>query len=270
MTGSSATASTLQTFTKGLQILEVLEQSNGKGLTAAELARQLHLPKTSVHRLLVTLQQRGYVERDEDGGRYALGLRILTLASALLSDLDLRRVGLPYLTELGRRVGETVHLVVLDQERREVVTVERIEGHSPLSLRTQIGSRRPMYCTAVGKAMLAFLEQEVFRQVVTDGLAAITAQTITDPRRLEVELQEVRTRGYALDDEEFTVGVRCVAAPIFDHRCGVAGAVSIAAPAFRTPMPQIVGLSGPVMETARGISERLGYRPAMTWIGARS
>jgi len=247
----------------------VLGQSQGKGLSAAELAHQLRLPKSTVHRLLATLQQHGYVERDEDGGGYTIGLQILTLASALLNDLDLRRVGLPYLAELGRRVGETVHLVVLDPERREAVTVERIEGISPLSLRTQIGSRRPLHCTAVGKAMLAFLELETFRQVVESGLAAVTPQTITDPHRLEVVLREVRTRGYALDDEEFTVGVRCIAAPMFDHRCIVVGAVSIAAPAFRTPMSEIVELSGPLMETARCISERLGFRAAMTWIGMR-
>lgn len=269
MTAESSAPSTLQTFTKGLQILEVLGQGNGRGLTLAEVARELNLPKTSAYRLLVTLEQRGYAERDEDGGRYSLGLRVLTLASTLLNDLDVRRVGLPYLTQLNRQVRETVHLVVLDQNQHEVVTVERIEGQSPLSLRTQMGSRRPMYCTAVGKAMLAFLEQDVLERVVAEGLPAITARTITDPRCLAAELQEVRSRGYATDDEEFTVGVRCIAAPLFDHRNGVVGAVSVAAPAFRTSVPQVVEFSGPLMDAARGISERLGFRPAMNWVGAR-
>jgi IclR family KDG regulon transcriptional repressor len=253
----------LLTFGNGLQVLEAIAESGPRGLTAADLSRRLGFHKSSLHRLLVTLQQRGYIDRTDDD-RYCLGLRVLTLASSLLNDLDLRRIGLPYLRQLSSQVHETVHLVMLDRSQDEVVTLERIEGKSELSLRTRIGSRRPLYCTGVGKAMLAFLEHEVFARVVENGLKEVTAQTITDPGCLASELQNVRMRGYALDDEEYTIGVRCLAAPVFDYRGDVVGAVSVAAPAFRTSIADLVAVADPVTATATQISERLGFRPALS------
>lgn len=252
---------TLQTFEKGLQVLEALAESGQQGVALADLARQLGFHKSSLYRLVTTLQQRGYVERKAEDDCYRLGLRILSLASSQLNDLGLHRIGFPYLKELSRQVHDTIHLVALDRDK--AVTVDRIEGDSPLSLRTQIGTRRPLYCTAVGKAMLAFLDQAAVTRELEAGLSAVTPQTITDPKRLVAELQEIRAKGYALDDEEYTVGVRCVAAPVFDYRGEALGAVSLSAPAFRTTMPQVIELAIPVSRTARLISERLGFRPSM-------
>lgn len=257
----SSAPGSLQTFEKGLQVLEALAECGQNGATLADLSRQLGFHKSSLYRLIITLQQRGYVERRVEDDRYRLGLQVLSLACAQLNGLDFHRVGFPYLRDLGRQVHDTIHLAALDRE--EAVTVDRIEGDSSLSLRTQVGARRPLYCTAVGKAMLAFVDQPFIARVLEAGLKAVTPQTTTDPKQFLAELQEIRVQGYALDDEEYIVGVRCIAAPIFDYHCEVLGAVSLSVPVFRTTMSQLIELAAPVTETARLISERLGFRPAM-------
>jgi DNA-binding IclR family transcriptional regulator len=252
---------TLQTLEKGLLVLEGLAQHGHHGSTLAELVRQFDMNKSSLYRLLVTLMQHGWVERDTTE-RYRVGLKVIGLAPVVLNDVDVRRVGSPYLRDLSQQVQDTVHLTVLDND--EVVTVDRIEGASPLNIRTQIGNRRPLYCSAAGKAILAFRDDDAVARELSRGLKPLTARTITDPKALVAQLQGIRLRGVAFDDEERIEGVRCVAAPIFDHS-EVVGAVSLSAPAFRVSVDQLNELAGPVAETASRISERLGFRPVLLW-----
>lgn len=248
----------LSTLDKGLRVLEMLARPDaGDGLTLTELANRLGMHRTTLFRFLVTLRVRGYVEREPDSDRYRLGIGVLTLAASLLNNLDIRRVARPVLLSLRNTSQELVHLAVLKDDG--VVTVDRFEGQRSLSLQTEVGARRPAYCTASGKAMLAYLADDRVSAILASGMPAITPRTIVTPGAMRRHLAEVRRLGYAVDDEERTDGVRCVAAAVFGHDGEVVAAISLAAPIIRFPWERVTALGAEVALAAATISRRLGY-----------
>jgi DNA-binding IclR family transcriptional regulator len=248
----------LRTFDKGLTILEGLAEIGRHGTTTVELGRRLGLHRTTVHRFLQTLARRGYAEQISDSDRYRVGLKVLGLASATMAGLSLRDVAMPILEALNQATNETVHLVMMD--RGEVVTIDRIEAEHPVALRTYIGARRPAYCSAAGKAMLAYMPQTQVDQVLALGMPPRTAKTITDPVQFKAQLWEVTRRGFALDDEENLEGVRCAAAPVFNLEGRLAGGISLSAPAMRVDDARLLELAGLVRDAARELSSLLGYQ----------
>ncbi len=251
----------LSTLDKGLRVLEYLAQPDAsEGLTLTELAQRLGMHRTTLFRFLVTLRHRGYIERDEDSDRYRLGVGVLALASSLLNNLDVRRIARPVLLDLRNTTQELVHLAVLKEDG--VVTVDRIEGQRSLSLQTEVGARRPAYLTASGKAIMAHMTEMRVREILAAGMPAVTARTITTPEAMLQNLAEARRLGYAIDDEERTEGVRCVAAPVFNHEGEVVAAISLAAPTMRFPDDRVAALGKDVAAAAATISRRLGYTRA--------
>jgi DNA-binding IclR family transcriptional regulator len=249
---------TLSTLDRGLRILELLAGEEAKsGLTLTELGRALGMHRSTLFRFLATLRARGYIDRDPVTDRYRLGSRVLTIAGAFLDNLDIRHVARPALQDLCNRTHELVHLATLDHG--EVVTIERIEGKHPVSLQTGVGARRPVYCTASGKAILACLPAETVDRILAQGMAAYTPRTITSPELMHEHLAEVRRLGYAVDDEERIEGVRCAAAPVFGHDGTVAGAISVAAPVQRASLERLQQLGEEVRMTAEEISRQLGF-----------
>jgi IclR family acetate operon transcriptional repressor len=249
---------TLRTVEKALSLLEELARAAWPGVGGGDLGLRLGLHRTTLSRFLATLVRRGYVELIEGTDRYRIGVKALELASAPLRGLPLREIGAPILEQLNRATHETVHIVVLDGG--EVVTIDRLEAERPITLRTDIGSRRPAYASAAGKAMLAHRPEAEVDEILARGMPARTANTITTPLRLKAQLQEIRMRGYALDDEENVEGIRCAAAPVFDLTGRLAGAVSLAAPTYRVDLPRLLELAVPVVEAAHRLSRQLGYR----------
>jgi DNA-binding IclR family transcriptional regulator len=249
---------TLSTLDRGLRILELLAGDDAKtGLTLTELGRALGMHRSTLFRFLATLRSRGYIDRDPVTDRYRLAARVLTLAGAFLDGLDIRHVARPALQALCDRTQELVHLAILD--RGDVVTIERIEGKHPVSLQTGIGARRPIYCTASGKAILAHVPVAEVERILAPGMAAFTPRTITSPALMHAHLAEVRRVGYAIDDEERIEGVRCVAAPVFGYDGTVVGAISVAAPAHRAPLDRLQQLGEDVGATADALSRQLGF-----------
>lgn len=248
----------LRTFDKGLTILEGLAEIGRQGATTGELGRRLGLHRTTVHRFLQTLARRGYAEQISDSDRYRMGLKVLGLASSTMAGLSLREVGMPILEALHQATNETVHLVMMD--RGEVITIDRIEAEHPVALRTYIGARRPAYCSAAGKAMLAYMPAAQVDQILAQGMPSRTPNTITDPLRFKAELWEVTQRGYALDDEENLEGVRCAAAPVFSLEGRLAGGISLSAPSMRVDAVLLQELAGRVLDAARDLSSLLGYQ----------
>jgi DNA-binding IclR family transcriptional regulator len=248
----------LSTLDKGLRVLEALARPTAvDGLTLTELAHLLGMHRTTLFRFLVTLRARGYIERDPDTDRYRLGIGVLVLATSLLNNLDIRRIAHPVLLDLRNSTHELVHLAVLNEDA--VVTVDRIEGQRPLSLQTEVGARRPAYCTASGKAILAHLPGPRVDAVLAAGMPAVTPRTITTPEAMAHELATVRACGYAVDDEERIEGVRCVAAPVFGHDGEVVAAVSLAAPTMRFAPDRVTAVGAEVAAAALTISCRLGF-----------
>jgi len=256
----NADAAAVRTLEKGLTILEALASIGREGTTSVALGRMLGLHRTTVHRFLQTLTRRTYVEQISDSDRYRLGIGALRLASASMLGLSLRDVGLPVLEALRRETGETVQTVILDPSG-EVVTIDRLDAEHPIGLRTYIGARRPAYCSAAGKAMLAFKSEAEVDEILARGMLARTPSTITDPLLLKAQLWEVTRRGFAIDDEENMEGVRCVAAPVFDFGGRLAGAVSLLAPSMRVERSQLPALGARTAEAARTLSDQLGHHP---------
>ncbi len=242
------------TVDKALRILELLGQGE---LRLVDLSASLGEHKSTVQRLLVTLQARGFVRQDEQTKRYSLGLKLLQLASLTLADMDLREAAREPMQRLGDLSQETVHLGVYDEP--QVVYIDKIESTFPIRMYSRVGARAESYCTGVGKALIAFLtDYEVERYLRKVSFTRFTPHTIVTPRGLREEIARIRARGYALDLQEHEEGVRCAAAPIFGLDGRVAGAISVAAPAFRKSESDIEGLAPAVIETARQISANLG------------
>lgn len=250
--------SILSTLDKGLHVLNILSTTGSPGgLTLTELSREIGMHRTTLFRILATLQARRLVERDGETDRYQIGLGVLALASARLRAIDLRHVARPMLQRLCAVARETVFLAVLDGH--EIVTIERFEGPQVIALRTEIGGRRPAYCTASGKAIMAELDADAVERILAQGMPVRTARTITSPMVMRHHLDEARQRGFAIDDEERLEGVRCVGAPIFGYDGYVCGAISIAAPALRTPWERLQALGAETHKAACEISQQMGF-----------
>ena len=250
--------SILSTLDKGLYVLQVIaDESAPAGASLTEISLATGINRTTLYRILATLEIRNFVFRDHLTDRYSLGMGLLSLTSKLLRSLNVREISRPILEEWSRQTQELVFLTV--QDRDEIVTVEAFESSQQISMRAAIGERRPMYCTASGKAILAHLPELDVTRIMARGMPAITPRTITSPVVLRHNLVEVRVRGYAMDDEERHEGVRCVAAPIFNAGGRVIAATSIAAPAMRTSWERLEQLGLEVRDVASLISSQLGF-----------
>ncbi|QGP90693.1 Transcriptional regulator KdgR [Neomoorella glycerini] len=248
----------VQSLEKGLKILEALAAA-AEGVGLSDLSRRLGLNKSTVYRMLATLKAYGYVDQEQATGKYTLGLKILDLSGSLLERLDARIIAHPYLKELAARSQEVAHMVVRDGP--EAVYVDKVEGNRTIRMYSQIGRRVALHSTAVGKAILAFLPPEEIEKVIASrGLPRFTPRTITTMTALQAELARVRECGYAIDDGENEEGIRCVGAPIFDHRGQVVAALSISGPTLHFTLERVPGLGQLVRQAGEEISRRLGYR----------
>lgn len=217
---------TVPSLDKALCILELLTQSC-TGLTLPDLVDRSGLAKSSVHYLLVTLERRGYVHRNERAGRYLLGTKLFSLANSALKGLDLRQKCAPHLAMLRMRTGLTVHLGILEQT--EVVLISKHDGQTGPRTATWLGKRMEIHCTGLGKALSAFLpEAEINAIIQAHGFGRHNENTICSPRRFREELERVARMGYAIDDEEDELGMRCVGVPIFGFGGRPMAAVSVA------------------------------------------
>lgn len=247
----------VKSVSRALDIITLVSLKKG-GLGVTEIAKQIDINKSSVYRILSTLVQYGYIEQDEDTGRYKLGYKFLEISSKLLESIDLRAEAKPFLQQLENETNEVIHLVVYDQG--EVVYIEKLEGNQTLRMHSKVGKRAPMHCTSVGKAILAHLPSSVVHDILErKGLAYHTDHTITNKEDFIRELANVKRKGYALDLQENEVGINCIAVPIFDHLGKVVAAVSISGPSMRMTDERMKRLQVRLMDIGKQISARLGY-----------
>lgn len=250
---------TLKSVDKALQILEAFNISHPE-LSVSELEEILSLPKVSIYRFLRVLLKKGFIMQNSQTRKYRLGIKVFELGSIVLKDMELRKVAFPLIEELSKQSGETVHLGVLDG--KEVVSIEGSESGHSLRISLPIGKRVYLHSTGIGKAILAFLQDEEIDEIIKEkGLPRFMKNTITDPEALKQEIQLIRERGYAVDNEENEPGIRCVAAPILDSSQHVIASISISGPSVRITDERIPELANMVVETSQKISRRLGYIP---------
>jgi IclR family transcriptional regulator, KDG regulon repressor len=244
--------------------LEVLEVLGGfsRGLSLGEIAKTTGRPKGSIHRMLSTLVHTGFVAQDPESGRYALTFKLWQIGAAAVRDLDLVNIARPWLERLVAEVDETVHLAVLDPSG-SVMYISKVESPRSIRVQTQLGQLRPAWCTATGRALLAF-NPGIAAKVLGAPLQALTAKTVTDPKRIRTILADVATSGFAVTKSENHPEMGGIAAPIFDHNGNAIGACGVAIPAFRMDRDLIDRCVPHVLRAAGAISADLGYQPAET------
>ncbi len=246
----------ISSLEKGMRVLELLAEK--QALTASEVARELQTNRAGSHRFLATLRELGYVEKDARD-RYHLTFRVLELGMKVVNRYEILRIIRPYLLELSSLFNETVNLGHFDG--KDILHLDKIDSKEILRMDTPIGSRAPAYCTGLGKAILTFLPPEEFEDYLRAArLRRYTPNTITTRKALRNETKRIRSLGYAVDNEEMSSGLRCVAAPVFDHTGRVAYAVSISGPTLRMTPEVIERIHPKVRDVCRRLSEKLGNR----------
>ncbi len=248
----------VQSVDRALMLLEVIS-STPEGFTLTEIVQKTDLTKTTALRLINTLLHCGYVRREKGSYRYKLGFKVLTLSTEFQKSLQWKEEAIPFMKQLQEFSKETTNLAVLD--KADVVYIERIESTHIIRASFRVGKRLPINCTALGKAMLAFMEPQKVAEIIDDmEFVVCTDKTIDNKEDFLECLKTIRREGYAIDNEENQIGVRCVAAPIFDHNDQVIAALSVSGPIMRISDGYLVQLGHKVKETADNISLHIGRR----------
>lgn len=243
---------------KALQVLIVLGGER-RPLTLTEICHRVRLPKTTVFRYLQTLAACGFVSHDRGEDIYQLGARLFELGQLAGQQLRIRDIALPMMVDLRDRFNETVNLGILDG--CDIVYVEMVESHHALRMQATLGSRDPAYATALGRAMLAFMDDTSRQRHLPKQLAARTVYTVHTRPQLERVLREAKQTGYAVDDQENEDGARCVGAPVFEYPGRVVAALSVSAPTARLRPDLLEEVAAAVKNTAAAISSQLGHTP---------
>jgi DNA-binding IclR family transcriptional regulator len=244
----------VSSLAKGLRMLELLA-ANGD-MSAARMARCLDTGRAVSHRFLTTLRDLGYVEKTEEG-RFRLTFKVLELGMQKLDEFEIRRIAQPFMQEMAQAFGETVNLGHWDG--KTIVHLSKINSTEILRLDLGLGAVAPAYCTGLGKAVLAFLpERELEDYLQAVEWVAISPKTITTPEGLMADIEKIRQRGYAIDNEELSLGLRCVAAPVFDHTGRPTFALSVSSPTQRMPQKKIQAIQAKLVPLCRRLSRLIG------------
>lgn len=239
------------------QIIEFLACSKD-WVSLRTMARELDISAASAYRSLNSLKELGYVRQHPRDSKYQLTLKIAWVSAQVLENVQLRQVAHPFLQKLTSLTNETTHLAVL--EDREFVYIDKVDNTQAMRMRSRVGQRGQLYCTAAGKSMLAFLPQNEMDLLVPRlKFQPVTENTITDPAKFLEHLAKVRRLGYAVDDEENEMGIRCIGSPIYDHAGRLAGALSISGWTITMTRERIPQLAPELMLTCQHISNELGF-----------
>ncbi|MDQ3809469.1 MAG: IclR family transcriptional regulator [Chloroflexota bacterium] len=245
----------MSTIPRAIQVIDLLARRGPLGVRA--VAQQLELPLGSAHRILMDLAAESILERSATG-EWNLSYRLLEIVGTQLERVQLPRLVRPMLEQLATDTRETTFLAV--PSRDEIVYLDKVQTDLQLQLNVELGTRRPMHCTGLGKAILAFLPEAQQEQVLAAGpFRAFTPHTMTDAMLLRLDLERTRQRGYAIDREEIILGVHCVAVPILNHAGRAVGAISVAGTTPKTEGERFDVLVGRLKAAGEHVSRRLGF-----------
>jgi len=247
----------IQSAGRIFKVMELLADKGEMGLL--ELSQELGLNKSTVHRMLSSLIYMGYARQNETTQKYCLSFKLVTMAGKLLERTNILPIARPYLENLSRLSGETVHLV--QREGNHILYIDKVEANvGSIRMVSHVGMVHPMYCSGVGKAIMSTMGEEEAAQIWNESIIEKkTENTITDFNRLKQMLKQIKTQGYALDNEENELGVRCIAACIYDYHREVKYAFSVSGPVSRMTDQRIRELSNEVLKVQRELSAELGY-----------
>ena len=248
----------IQSVERALQILEYLSGPVSEaGIT--EIAAFMGLGKSTVYGLVNTLMQEGYLEQNPDNKRYRLGLKLFEMGCIVQERMDIREIARPYLKALSGHFRMTVHMAVYKD--REVVYIDKMDAPDTRIVYSQVGKRAPMYCTGIGKAVLAELNLDDAEWILSSQeLEALTPNTMTEKEEVLRALADIRKKGYSTDNEEVELGLKCVAAAIHDHQGKPVAAISISSSAVKMTEEKMEEAASQIKRAAAEISKKLGFR----------
>ncbi|PSM16782.1 HTH-type transcriptional regulator BhcR [Nitratireductor sp. StC3] len=248
----------VQSLDRAVAILKRVADANG--LSLSEIASAMGQAPSTVYRVLITLQKHGIVEFEQDTQLWFVGLEAFRIGSTFLGRTSLVEQSRPVMQELMAATGETANLAIIDGG--EVIFVSQVETHEPIRAFFRPGTRGPVHASGIGKALLAFLPPNRVERIIRDnGLTAFTDQTVADPARLGREIAAIRARGWAVDDEERTAGMRCIAAPVFNAYGEAVAGISISGPSVRVAPDKDAWHGALVRDAAARITDAVGGRP---------
>jgi IclR family KDG regulon transcriptional repressor len=232
-------------------------------LSVSEIGAKTGLHRSTAHRILMALEYNDLIKQNPSTGKYHLGIKLFKLGHQAVSQLNLREICRPFLSRLMNDTKETIHLAVLDDD--QVLYLDKVEGPHALRMPSRVGRHIPTYCTSLGKAMLSCLDDQEVKSILRrQTLKPHTENTVKNINQLLADLGSVRKRGYAVDNEEIEIGLRCVGAPLRDYTGGMVGAISVAAPSARLSEKNTPVIGRMVIAIAAGISEKLGFEKPKT------
>ncbi|MBG6248924.1 MULTISPECIES: glyoxylate bypass operon transcriptional repressor IclR [Symbiopectobacterium] len=248
----------VQSLTRGLTLLELIAQANGS-VALTDLAQQAGLPNSTTHRLLTTMQQQGFVRQVGDLGFWTIGSHAFIVGSSFLQSRNLLAMVHPMLRKLMEASGETVNLAVLDNSDHQAIIIDQVQCTALMRMSAPIGGKLPMHASGAGKAFLANLsDDQVSSLLHRKGLHAYTNATLVSPVHLKEDLAQIRRRGYSFDDEEHALGLRCIAACLFDEHREPFAAISISGPISRITDDRVTELGALVISAAKEVTLAYG------------
>jgi DNA-binding IclR family transcriptional regulator len=242
---------------RALQIMDCFSNEHPER-GVSEIAQLVGLHKATTHRIVTTLVNYGYLERSSDGQKYKLGMRLANLGNKVIRHIELRNEALPYMTALVAKLDEACDLSIFD--RGGVFYVDVLKSNHTLTIAARVGQRLPPYCTASGKMFLAYLSPEELDTYLKQPLKSYTEKTVIKTDELRSQLALFRQQGYAIDNEEYEVGIRAVAVPIFNHQEKMVAALGIVSPTSRMTSERISEIAMNLKEAGTSISGKLGWR----------
>jgi IclR family KDG regulon transcriptional repressor len=248
----------IQSVTNALNLLEAFKADRDE-LGVTELSKRLNLHKNNVFRLLATLEAKGYIEQNKANENYRLGVKSLELGQTFIKQLGLVRQAKPFLKEIVKECNEMAYIGIIRQN--SVVYLDVEETNQTVKVTNRVGWRLPIHCTAIGKAQITYASEEELEKLnILDNMERFTPNTIVDKVEFIKHLKEVAKRGYALDNEEYDLGVRCVGVPLRDYTGRVVGGISVSGPSFRMTDEMLREKIIPaVKEAGEKVSKRLGF-----------
>lgn len=247
----------IQSLDRGLTVLSIIARKNSAGVS--ELAAELGVDKSTVSRMLDTLKHHDMVQVDSETGKYRLGFRILHLGELLKSNLNVIAIARPSLLQLSADLRESVHLCAYNNNR--VYVMDQVRSDKNYNLSATVGMAEPFHCSAVGKCILAYRRPDTLSMLLENYIfVRHTDKTITDRETLLQHLDKIRTQGYAVDDEELTPGVRCLAVPVFDYRGSVRYSIGVSGPRSVINPVTIETYIQQMALTAQRVSADIGYQ----------
>lgn len=248
----------IQALDRALKIVDLFDDHRME-YKLSEISSAMNLHKSTVHALLKTLQVHRYIVQDEQSGKYRLGMRFVEKGQLLLNHFDIREIARPHLRALSAATGQTTHLVIMDG--KEGIYIDKVEGQKAAIRYSRIGRRVHLHSSAVGKVLAAFQPEEERMQLLA-GYAFVkhTDKTIDNFQAFAEELEQVRKKGYAIDNEENEPGVRCAAAPIYNHNGQVIAALSVSTMVAHVDDDELARLIAQLRQENGEISRQLGYR----------